>query len=60
MTTKLADGGAPRRGGRAARRRPARLPVTRIGHFLSGPAEVTVRGADSAPMPLATRGWSHF
>ncbi len=36
------------------------VPVTPIGRFLSGPAEVTVRGADGAPMPLATRGWSHF
>ena len=38
----------------------ARIPVTRIGHFHSGPAEVMVSTATGQPMPLTTRGWSHF
>ena len=34
--------------------------VTRIGVFAAGARLVTVRGADGAPMALASGGWSHF
>lgn len=36
------------------------LSVTRIGAFLSGPPEVTVRRADGESLALDKRGWSHF
>jgi thiamine-monophosphate kinase len=36
------------------------IPVTRIGAFAAGPAEVSVLGPDGEPIPLAARGWSHF
>ncbi|HLY88329.1 MAG TPA: thiamine-phosphate kinase [Acetobacteraceae bacterium] len=36
------------------------IPVTRIGTFQSGPADVIVRGPDGKPMTLARGGWSHF
>ena len=36
------------------------VPVTRIGRFVSGAPQVSVRGADGAPMALAAGGWSHF
>jgi thiamine-monophosphate kinase len=38
----------------------AGVPVTRIGEFQSGPAQVVVRGPDGEPMALPTGGWSHF
>jgi thiamine-monophosphate kinase len=38
----------------------AATPVARIGRFVEGPPEVTVRGADGAPLTLARGGWSHF
>jgi thiamine-monophosphate kinase len=38
----------------------AQVPVTRIGYFVSGPAVVTVRDRDGAPIPLDRPGWSHF
>lgn len=38
----------------------AGLPVARIGRFVEGPAEVTVRGPDGAPVALPRQGWSHF
>jgi thiamine-monophosphate kinase len=36
------------------------VPVTRIGHFHSGPAEVMVRQASGEPLALTKGGWSHF
>jgi thiamine-monophosphate kinase len=36
------------------------IPLTRIGHFHSGPAEVMVRQASGEPLALTKRGWSHF
>ena len=36
------------------------IRVTRIGHFHSGAAEVMVRSATNEPLPLTSRGWSHF
>ena len=36
------------------------IAVTRIGEFVSGPAEVRVIGTDSTPMQLGAGGWSHF
>lgn len=36
------------------------VPVTRIGHFVAGPAEVTVLDAAGAELPAGTGGWSHF
>ncbi|WP_428490811.1 thiamine-phosphate kinase [Rhodopila sp.] len=36
------------------------IPLTRIGHFHSGPAEVMVRQAGGEPLALKQRGWSHF
>ncbi len=38
----------------------AGIPVTRIGHFHSGPPEVMVRQANGKPLALAKEGWSHF
>ncbi|WP_043341484.1 thiamine-phosphate kinase [Belnapia moabensis] len=35
-------------------------PVTRIGEFTEGPAEVRVIDAAGAPMALPMGGWSHF
>jgi thiamine-monophosphate kinase len=36
------------------------IPVTRIGHFVRGPAEVMVRQASGEPLTLTKGGWSHF
>jgi thiamine-monophosphate kinase len=36
------------------------VAVTRIGRFVSGAPQVSVRGPDGAPMALAAGGWSHF
>lgn len=36
------------------------IAVTRIGEFVSGPAEVRVIGLDGAPMQFGAGGWSHF
>jgi thiamine-monophosphate kinase len=36
------------------------IPVTRIGHFHSGPPEVMVRQASGEPLALTKGGWSHF
>jgi thiamine-monophosphate kinase len=36
------------------------IPVTRIGRFLEGTAEVEVIGPDGTAMSLAAGGWSHF
>ena len=36
------------------------VAVTRIGRFMPGVPEVTLRGADGAPMVLVAGGWSHF
>jgi thiamine-monophosphate kinase len=38
----------------------ARIAVTRIGQFSSGPPEVVVRQADGTPLTLEKGGWSHF
>ena len=38
----------------------AGIPVTRIGHFHSGAAEVMVRQASGEPLALTKGGWSHF
>jgi thiamine-monophosphate kinase len=38
----------------------AGIPVTRIGRFHSGPAEVMVRQANGEPLALTKGGWSHF
>jgi thiamine-monophosphate kinase len=38
----------------------AGVPVTRIGHFHSGPPGVMVRRAGGEPFALAKGGWSHF
>jgi thiamine-monophosphate kinase len=38
----------------------AEVPVTQIGRFHHGPAEVTVRQASGEPLTLARGGWSHF
>jgi thiamine-monophosphate kinase len=43
-----------------ARAAAAATPVTRIGEFIEGPAEVLVEGPDGAPLALPTGGWSHF
>ena len=53
-----------RAGGRgclvAARAAAAGTPVTRIGQFRAGAAEVRVLDAARAPMALPRGGWSHF
>jgi thiamine-monophosphate kinase len=36
------------------------IPITRIGRFTTGPAEVRAITASGAPQPLGGRGWSHF
>jgi thiamine-monophosphate kinase len=36
------------------------IPVTRIGHFHSGPPEVMVRQASGETLALTKGGWSHF
>lgn len=38
----------------------AGIPVTRVGHFHSGPSQVMVRQASGEPLALVKRGWSHF
>ncbi len=38
----------------------AGIPVTRIGHFHSGPTQVMVRQASGEPLTLIRGGWSHF
>jgi thiamine-monophosphate kinase len=38
----------------------AGIPVTRIGRFHRGPAEVVVRRANGERLALAKAGWSHF
>jgi thiamine-monophosphate kinase len=38
----------------------AGIPVTRVGHFHSGPPEVMVRQANGEPLALKKGGWSHF
>jgi thiamine-monophosphate kinase len=38
----------------------ASIPVTRIGRFHDGPAQVAVRQADGEPLVLTRGGWSHF
>ena len=38
----------------------ARIAVTRVGHFHSGPSEVMVRQASGEPFTLTKQGWSHF
>ena len=38
----------------------ASIPVTRVGHFHSGPPEVMVRQPDGEPLALKAGGWSHF
>ncbi|WP_428484226.1 thiamine-phosphate kinase [Rhodopila sp.] len=38
----------------------AGIPVTRIGRFHSGPAEVIIRTANGEPLALNRGGWSHF
>lgn len=43
-----------------ARAAAAAVPVTRIGRFVEGPAEVAVRDAGGAPLALPKGGWSHF
>lgn len=37
-----------------------RVPLTRIGRIVHGPATVEVRTPDGAPMALGAGGWSHF
>ncbi|WP_135466195.1 thiamine-phosphate kinase [Crenalkalicoccus roseus] len=44
----------------SARAAAAGVPVTRIGRFVEGRAEVAVLGEDGAPLGLARGGWSHF
>lgn len=44
----------------AGRAREAGISLTRIGRFVAGAPEVSVRGPDGAPMTFATPGWSHF
>jgi len=46
--------------GIAARASACGVAVTRIGHFVSGEAAVTVRDARGAPLRLDHGGWSHF
>jgi thiamine-monophosphate kinase len=36
------------------------LPVSRIGHFLPGPAQVRILDAHGTPQPQSAQGWSHF
>jgi thiamine-monophosphate kinase len=36
------------------------VPVTRIGGFQSGPAQVMVRTANGEALALRKSGWSHF
>ena len=43
-----------------ARAMAAGTPVTPVGVFVGGPPEVSVRGANGAPVPLPQGGWSHF
>jgi thiamine-monophosphate kinase len=38
----------------------AGIPVSRIGHFRAGAADVAVLAADGTPMALGPGGWSHF
>ncbi|HVY16850.1 MAG TPA: thiamine-phosphate kinase [Rhodopila sp.] len=38
----------------------ADIPVTRVGHFTSGPAEVMVRRTSGESLALDKGGWSHF
>jgi thiamine-monophosphate kinase len=38
----------------------AGIPVTRIGHFHEGPAQVIVRLGSGEPLALKSIGWSHF
>ncbi|MGE0416374.1 MAG: thiamine-phosphate kinase [Acetobacteraceae bacterium] len=40
--------------------RAAGIPVTRIGAFHSGEAQVMVRGGDGETLSLKKGGWSHF
>nr|WP_294507247.1 thiamine-phosphate kinase [uncultured Rhodopila sp.] len=51
---------APRRAALVAEATRAGIAVTRIGRFLAGPPDVTVRQANGAPMELTKHGWSHF
>ncbi|SDC28678.1 thiamine-phosphate kinase [Belnapia rosea] len=51
---------APPGAGIAALAAPTGIPVTRIGQFTEGPAEVLVQGPEGAPMALPVGGWSHF
>lgn len=44
----------------AIRARDAGIALTRIGHFVAGAPEVSVRGPDGAPMAFPSPGWSHF
>jgi len=44
----------------AADAQKANVPVTRIGHFVAGPPQVTVRDAAGAALVFARGGWSHF
>lgn len=37
-----------------------RVPVTRVGRFLDGPPDVTLRDEKGEPMRLDRGGWSHF
>jgi len=38
----------------------ATIPVTRIGRFLPGPAQLRVLDAQGTPQPQSAQGWSHF
>jgi thiamine-monophosphate kinase len=44
----------------AALLKVANVPVTRIGGFHSGPAQVMVRTATGEPLAISKGGWSHF
>jgi thiamine-monophosphate kinase len=44
----------------AARAAACGMAVARIGRFIAGPAEVTVRAPDGTPLALPRGGWSHF
>ena len=44
----------------AAEAREADVPITRIGQFVAGPPQVTVRDASGAALVFARGGWSHF
>jgi thiamine-monophosphate kinase len=58
---ELVFAASPDAGGEVVARAAAvGMPVTRIGRFVEGPAEVTVRGPGGAALALPRQGWSHF